>query len=551
MRKLREIFISLFILMLIAAPSSAAEKSFTILMINDPHSYILPYYEAASLSPDAAAIPVGGMARALYVVNEERSAARWLGIRPVFFFEGGDAMLGRKGASQFGAAEYGALEAARCDAGVLGNHDFDGGCAVLKRLGRTLKFPVLAANVSFHDKKTAKYYPKTAVISRGGVRLGLFGLVTPDVKEIISESCGEGFDVDKDIMACAEAAVRELRAKKADAIVALTHIGLEYDKKLASSVDGIDVIVGGHSHDAIKEPLFVRNPSGGFTLIGQAGQNGRFAGRFDLFTNGGLLREKSTWKLLAVKPETKMEPKAAALGRAAVKKIAHSIKVSNPTVVLEQAVDCRKQAVRTEENALCDVIADAMRIEASADVALLNGGSVRIDRIVPPGPLGPEEMLDLMPFRDMTATAMVTGAEIRRQLELSASSLIAEGENFDPAVRVHNGEFLQLSGLRCVIDLNEPAAEVKGNEITKPGSRVKSVSITRADGTEEPLDDARLYKAATLDYAAAHLKAESVTISNEEILALLDRRLGKLPGRRISPEPDGRIKIIPKGQGGA
>lgn len=114
--------------------------------------------------------------------------------------------------------------------------------------------------------------------------------------------------------------MRELRAQGVDAVVALNHIGLDLDKKLAASVPGIDVIVGGHSHDAIKERLLVKNPQGSQTLIGQAGLDGRYAGRFDVTVyDGTLVAEKSSWRLMPVLPGTAAEETSEALGLEAQK----------------------------------------------------------------------------------------------------------------------------------------------------------------------------------------------------------------------------------------
>ena len=142
---------------------AGADTSFHILMINDPHSYILPYMEAA---PDGTAVPTGGLDRALWLVKHERAVLASEDAAPVFFFEAGDMMLGLKGVSSGGAPEYASLTLLSCDVGVLGNHDFDGGAVCLAKLGRLLKFPVLASNIHFDDKNTDKYYAKTTIVGR-------------------------------------------------------------------------------------------------------------------------------------------------------------------------------------------------------------------------------------------------------------------------------------------------------------------------------------------------------------------------------------------------
>ncbi|MDO4560605.1 MAG: bifunctional UDP-sugar hydrolase/5'-nucleotidase [bacterium] len=543
-RQLKKSLLALLLLLAVALPAPAAEKSFHILMVNDPHSYILPYYEAAEAgrrAGTAKAEPVGGLACALRLVEDERALLRSVSPAPVFLFEGGDIMLGRKGSLQDGHAEYGSLAALGFDAGVLGNHDFDGGVSVLARLGPALKFPVLASNIAFHDAVTAGFYPRTAIVQKGEVRVGLFGLVTPDLKAIIADP--EGFDIEKDIFKRAEECVRELRAQGVDAVVALNHIGLDLDKRLAAAVAGIDVIVGGHSHDAVADPLFVKNARGSCTLIGQAGLDGRYAGRFDVTVDdGALVAEKSSWKLMAVRPGTEAEKESAALGLAAQKKIAAALGITDPAVYFDESIDVRKEAVRSRENALGSLAAEALRRGGMARIGVINGGALRIGRIVPPGPFTAGDMLDLMPFDDLPVRLLVGGAEIKKQLEASASSLKGANDDFDPTRRMSSGEFLQVAGLRFEIDLSRPAAVVKNRRLLVPGGRVKNVMVDSARGWE-PLADDKMYSVVTLDYAAKSWQAVLAAPLKKTALALFDDYFAAVLHRRAAPRTDGRIKI--------
>ena len=92
--------------------------------------------------------------------------------------------------------------------------------------------------------------------------------------------------------------VDEVRAKGAKVVVLLSHNGMDVDLKLASRVSGIDVILGGHTHDGVPQPVAVRNP-GGTTLVTNAGCNGKFLGVLDLDVRGGTLRE-TRYRLIPV-----------------------------------------------------------------------------------------------------------------------------------------------------------------------------------------------------------------------------------------------------------
>ena len=413
MKLLKKIAAAALLLLLAALPASA-EKRFHILMINDPHSYILPYREAVTDAEGRPSVAyTGGMARALALVRDERARIEAASGEPVFLLEAGDVMLGLKGMTTAGEAEYGALALLGFDAGVLGNHDFDGGVETLAKLGPKLKFPVLATNIKFDDEEAVgRWFVKSAMIERGGVKLGLFGLVTPDLKSIVSFP--EGFEVDAELSAVAERHVRELRAAGADAIVAVNHIGLPLDERLARDVRGIDVIAGGHTHDVVEETKIIDNGANA-TIIGQAGLDGRYAGRFDITVDdGGLVAEKSSWRLLSVTPGTRGLPEVEAMGREAQRKIAAALKISNPVMGLTRAADCTRTAARTCENPFGNLAAEAFRYSANARIGFINGGSLRIGRVVPPGPFSSTDMLELTSMdntigRDMDKISGNTG----------------------------------------------------------------------------------------------------------------------------------------------
>ena len=544
-KQLKMSLLALLLLFAAAPPSPAAEKSFHILMINDPHSYILPYYEADKAGLPAGAVkvgPVGGLSRALRLTANERKNIETASQSPIFLFEGGEILRGKKGSLQTGPAEYGSLAALGFDAGVLGNHDFDGGVSVLAKLGPELKFPVLASNITFKDAVIDSFYPKTKIIKKGDVSVGVFGLVTPGLKALISDP--DGFDIERDIVKKAGECVRDLRAQGVDAVVALNHIGLDLDKKLAAAVPGIDVIVGGHSHDAVKEPLFIKNPQGSRTLIGQAGLNGSYAGRFDVTVDdGALVAEKSSWKLMTVQPGTTAEKESEALGLAAREILAATLDIADPAVFFARSIDARKEAMRTRENELGNLAAEALRWNGGARIGVINGGALRIGRIVPPGPFTAVDMLDLMPFDDVPVRLLVSGAEIRMQLEAAASALKGRNDDYDPTRRMSTGEFLQVAGLRFDIDLGEPAAVVDNRRLVSPGSRVKNIAVDSSRGWV-PLEDDKIYSVAALDYTVKHWNVLSSVPAGRTAIACFDRYLAEVLRRRADPKTDGRINII-------
>jgi 2',3'-cyclic-nucleotide 2'-phosphodiesterase/3'-nucleotidase len=138
-------------------------------------------------------------------------------------------------------------------------------------------------------------------------------------------------------------------------------------------------------------------------------------------------------------------------------------------------LDARRTALRTQETNLGNFIADAMRARLTADVALLNGGGIRTDRIVPAGPLTKRDIHSLLPFTNAVMKLAVSGARLRQTLEQGLAALERGG-----------GGYLQVSGLRMAYDPDLPI-----------GQRVLSVEVNGA-----VLDPAQIYTLAVVDYVA-------------------------------------------------
>lgn len=528
------------LLLFLSGAPCAAEVSFHILMVNDPHSYILPYTEAA---PDGGVVKTGGLDRALWLVEREREAVKAESAAPVFFVEGGDIMLGIKGSALAGGPEYTALALKGCDIGVLGNHEFDGGAKTLAKLGAALKFPVLASNVTFDDKKLDALFPKTVILERGGVKIGFFGLVTPEILSIVRGA--EGFRVDENLAEHARRRIAELTARGARIIAAVNHIGLDADKKLASETAGIDIIVGGHSHSVVRDKLVVAGPDGSQTIIGQAGLDGRYAGCFDITVtdDGRLLPAKSSWKLMPVEDGTPEDKVIHGIGLKAREELANVLSIESPAAVFTGPADGRSGAVRTSENALGSMTAEAMRYAVLSRIGVYNGGGVRIGRVVPKGPFSACDMLDLLPYGNRIVRALVTGEELRRQLEISASSLVGPNDRYDAATRCHNGEFLHVAGLRVVIDVSRTPALVSKRKMTRAGERVVEVLVDGPNGWE-PLDDGKIYSVGSNEYELASWNCLKMSFIDETDIAAVNRYFGTFAGRIFTPRTDGRISIM-------
>src|SRR6056297_3921291 len=168
------------------------------------------------------------------------------------------------------------------DAMTAGNHDFNYGKERLLELAQMANFPILGANV--YSDNYENFLPEYVIKEVGGVKVGIFGLATPETKFKSHPKNTEGLEF-FDSVIIAKLMVAELE-NKADVIVALSHLGLdesstERSDLVAEYVDGIDLIVDGHSHTVLEEGMMV-----GDTMIVQAGEYDKFLGVVDMVVQG-------------------------------------------------------------------------------------------------------------------------------------------------------------------------------------------------------------------------------------------------------------------------
>lgn len=404
------------------------------------------------------------------------------------------------------------LNAVGVDVATFGNHEFDFGVDVLRRRMGESRFAWLTANVL--DRATGAPFGGAArerLVALGSARIGVFGLTTPDTASTSAPAPGVEF---VEPVAAGRTAAAALRQAGAHLVVAVTHQHMRADRALAAAAD-VDVILGGHEH----EPLLAEE---GKALITKAGSDARYLVQIELWVRGdGTLVERS-WTYHEVSARVPEDPDVAA----AVRRYAERLDRELDTVVGRTTVplDARRAALRTQETNLGDFVADAMRARLGADVALLNGGGIRTDRILPVGALTKRDVHGLLPFTNAVMKLSVSGARLREALEQGLARLEREG-----------GGYLQVSGLRMTYDPRLPV-----------GQRIAAVEIGGA-----PADPAQIYTVAVVDYVAGGgdgitaLRDARVLVDAVSGPQLADVLLEAIASRgSISPSIDGRLTAI-------
>ncbi|MFB5085965.1 5'-nucleotidase C-terminal domain-containing protein [Psychrobacillus sp. PGGUH221] len=452
--------------------------------------------------------------------NTDKAPKRLTAIKEVraekpsaLLIDAGDAFSGTLYFNEFkGQADLELMKLMDYDVMTFGNHEFDLGSTpeghkALSEFIQKSNFPFVSANADFSKDVNLKGLfnvnvssdPKDGQIYSGiikevdGQKVGLFGLTTAETADISSPK-----DVTfTDYIKAAQTMVDEFEKQGVNKVVAVTHIGYDdnptYDNDLllAAAVNGIDVIVGGHSHTQLDKPVVVNKDKSGAekdpTVIVQAYQYSDFLGTLDVNFNKEGKVVSHAGGLIPIKDKTE-DPAAAALLKTYSEKI-EEIKVKEIGAVAEveltnpRVKEDTDPSVRKNETALGNIITDGMLSKAKkyddkVIMALQNGGGIRTS--IDAGPITVGEVITVLPFGNTLATMQVTGAELKAAFEISFKAYPKE-----------NGGFLHVSGAKVEFDSSKPA-----------GERVVSIKYKAADGTFVELKDDEKYVIATNAFTA-------------------------------------------------
>lgn len=268
---MRHTFLYVFIALLCF---SCTPDHLTILHTNDTHSQVEPNANGK-----------GGYARRIGLINQERKKDKNL-----LLVDAGDFSQGTPYFNFYhGRVEIDAMNYMRYDVGTLGNHEFDNGLDTLAMVLRLAKFPIVCANYDFIGTSVEGLVQPYAIIRKGRLKIGVFGLGCKP-QGIISN---KNFEPARYLepYPVAQAMADTLHAQKCDVVVCLSHMGTFGKKKgeasdtaLVAHTRGIDVVIGGHTHE--QRDLRIANLDGDSIPICQMGKSGVYLGKIVLDLGG-------------------------------------------------------------------------------------------------------------------------------------------------------------------------------------------------------------------------------------------------------------------------
>jgi sulfur-oxidizing protein SoxB len=372
----------------------------TIIQINDTHGYLEPHRELIWTGKEASYPMLGGYARIASLLE----AVRRENPDGVLALDNGDTFHGTYPAViSRGEALVPLVNALQLDA-MTAHWEFAWGPAHFQALATRLDHPMLAINC--YDKQTGERpFSPSLVVERAGLRLGVIGIAATIIDKSMPPHFSEGlrFTLGRDEL---PAEIDRLKhAEKADLIVVLSHLGFPQDVKIARLVEGIDVIVSGHTHNRLEEPARIEN-----TLIIQSGCHGSFIGRLDLEVTDGRIVDVRH-KLVAV--DESIKPNAAM--QRLVDEVLRPHRAMLAEVVGQTPIGLHRDTILYAP--MDDFLLAAVARVGGTEIAFSNGW--RYGAPIPPGPVTMNDLWNIIPTNPPVSTVDLTGAEIWEMMEES------------------------------------------------------------------------------------------------------------------------------------
>jgi len=272
MKRFSKLFALILILFLFTFPLYAQENQpihLAILHINDFHGRLLPYIDKSINEK----IPVGGAAYLAKMIQVEKAKNS----EGTLLLSAGDMFQGTPVSNIFhGQPVIEAMNYLKFDAMAIGNHEFDWGQDVSKDLFAKAYFPFLSANIVDGQGRYLSGVKPYIMIERKGLKIAIIGITTIETSYTTKPDNVKGLAFLKPEKVLSEL-IREVRDHGANLVIVLSHSGFDSDKQFTENVQGIDIIVGGHSHTVVINPAVVRK-----TIVVQAGYNGIYMGVLEL-----------------------------------------------------------------------------------------------------------------------------------------------------------------------------------------------------------------------------------------------------------------------------
>jgi len=461
-------FFSAFLLITLLSLVAAAQK-LNVLYTNDLHAH----FEPQIVPWVSTTRKVGGFANVAALVKKEKAA------HPnTIYLDAGDAFAGPYVSSLTnGEAVIDAMNYLGLDAACVGNHEFDYGWDNAIEQFKKAKFPILNGNIFLKGTDTLHWNNPYIIKNVNGIRIGIIGLHEKFAfYDTTAAEMVKGVET-RDERVYLRKYIKELEPKT-DLIILLIHIGIpgtqstggekdvirnhQHDIDLAKAVPGVDLMITGHPHSGIPDPIVANG-----TIIVSTDAYTIELGKLELTYDKKLDKITSYKNHLDYLFDDEVEDDPQML--AVIKKWNDKLKVITDEVVTTSTAPFTRSY--SEESVMGDMVADAMLdSHPDYDFAVTNSGGLRQD--IDAGPVNVGELISAFPFPNTIVQLEMKGSDVRSMFEHGAS--------------LTNGILQVSKGVEMVYDESKPA-----------GSRLVKINIKGA-----PLDDGKTYKVLTSNFLA-------------------------------------------------
>lgn len=380
-----------------------------------------------------------------------------------FKLSAGDMMIGKEPNKNNIMIDF--LNMIGIEYSAIGNHEFDCGVTNMINQFKKANFKFLSSNLLLNGNKPLQQamndnkVVESAIVEKNGHKYGLIGASPMDIEKRLSDvSALEGTKV-MDLEQTAAKLQKEidnLKQQGINKIILTSHIGYDMDLKLASMLDGVDIIIGGHSHTKVEgldgQRNIVESKSGEPVIVLQTGKDGENFGVLSTeFDKDGIITEANNVLL-----HSKEFPKSPEIDAVKDKYLGKARQIGTLTAT------CDPQNVIKTENPLTNLIADGIKMKSGAQVVLINSRNIR--GMLEKGPITNRNIQELSPFKNALYKVEISEKDLIDALNQAAKSLL------DPDCRPG---LTQVSGMKYKVDMFK---------------NVKEASLINADGTETPIN---------------------------------------------------------------
>lgn len=373
-------------------------KELTIIQMNDTHGYIEEHWEHFYQGRKSVHYRAGGYARILAYVEQVRNEKG----KEVLFLDNGDTFHGTYPVVESeGEILPPLLNTFNLDA-MTGHWDFAYGPAKIKKIVSKLNYPMLAIN-AYQEENDELIFPPYLITEKNGLKIGVIGIAAFIIDKIMPKKYSQGLYFTLGDEELPDYITELKEEQNVDLVVVLSHLGFPQEVKLVEEVEGIDVLLSGHTHNRMSKPALIND-----TIIFQSGSHGSFLGQLDLTIENKKII-KYNHQLILLDHTMEKDPNLKKL----VDETLSPYRQKLANIIGYTEVDLNRSNVL--ESTMDNLLLTSLLDYADADVAFSNGW--RYGAPIPKGPITENDLWNIIPTNPPVSKTTLTGQEIWEMLE--------------------------------------------------------------------------------------------------------------------------------------